>query len=240
MSDIVTENTELKEVLQENPIVEAIPTVESEETAQQINWKKFREARDQERKQREAAEKIARDKSAEAQAMKEAMEAILNRQQPQQQQQYNDPDFESEDVRIQKKVEAAIAEREKRYERDREEREQKEYPQRLRSAYSDFNDVCSADNLDYLDFHYPEIAKAFGQMNEGFDKWTTIYNAVKKLIPNAATQKKDAVKMEKNLNKPQSMSVAGATATGDSAPQLLDDKRKADNWARMQRVRKGV
>jgi len=57
-----------------------------QETVEQINWKKFRQDREVERKQKEEAIKRASEKEAEAQALKAAMEAILNKPQPQQQQ----------------------------------------------------------------------------------------------------------------------------------------------------------
>ena len=50
---------------------------------------------------------------------------------------------------------------------------------------------------------------------------------------------KDQKKAENNFNKPQSMAVSGVSQTGDSAPMMLDDKKRSDNWSRMQRVMKG-
>ncbi len=215
---------------------------ETPESLQETNWKKFREQREVERKEKEAAEKRAQEKEAEAHALKAAMEAILNKQQPVQQQQYNNSYGEeelSEDDRIQKKVEAAIAIREKQYEEARRQREQQEYPQKLVSDYKDFNQVCSAENLDYLEYKYPEVANAFKHVPDGYDKWSNIYKAVKRFVPNTDSNR-ESKKAESNFNKPQSMAVAGATPTGDTAPIMVDDKRRADNWARMQRIMKGA
>jgi hypothetical protein len=220
--------------------------VETQETEQQINWRKFREQREVERKQKEAAEKRAQEKEAEAQALKAAMDALLNKQtqRPAQNDTYydnqNDSQFElSDDDKIQRKVEEAIAKKEAEYERTRKEREAKEYPQRLLSEYRDFNEVCSAENLDYLEFHHPEIASAFKYAPDGYDKWANIYKVTKKLIPNAGSLR-ETKKAEINFQKPQSMAVPGSTPTGDTAPIYLDDKKRADNWARMQRVMKGA
>ena len=225
--------------VEENKIntIEKTPPAETPESIQETNWKKFREQRDIERKEKEAAEKKAQEKEAEAQALKAAMEAILNKHQPIQQQQYS-PSYEedlSEDERIQKKVDAALAIKEKQYEEARRQREYQEYPQKLVSEYKDFNAVCSADNLDYLEYHYPEVASAFKHAPDGYDKWANIYKAVKRFVPNTDSTK-ESKKAESNFNKPQSMAVAGATPTGDSAPIMIDDKRRADNWARMQRI----
>ena len=215
---------------------------ETQETEQQINWRKFREQREIERKQKEAAEKRAQEKEAEAQALKAAMDALLNKSPPRQPDNHydnqNDQYEVSDDEKIQRKVEEAIAKKEAEYERVRREREVKEYPQRLLSDFRDFNEVCSTENLDYLEFHHPEIAAAFKYTPDGYDKWANIYKLTKKLIPNAGNVK-ETKKAETNFKKPQSMAVPGSTPTGDTAPIYLDDKRRADNWARMQKVMKG-
>jgi hypothetical protein len=225
---------ENKEVIQQQ-IEETKPVLE-QETPEQINWKKFREAREVERKQRDAAEKLAAQKASEAEALKQAMDALLNKQSSQLSQ--SEDEDQTEDEKIQQKVEAALFEREKKFEEQRRQREQAEFPQKLSSAYSDFNQVCSVDNLDYLEYHYPEVASAFKYMPDGFDKWASIYKAVKRFVPNTDSKREQA-KAEKNFNKPQSMASAGVAQTGDSAPIMLDDKKRADNWSRMQKVMKG-
>ncbi len=226
---------ETKEVVQPQN-TQVVEKVETTETPEQINWKKFREARESDRKAKEASDKRAEEKAAEAAALKAAMEAILNK--PVHQQQNNFDEDESEDQRIQKKVDAALVMREQQLEQQRYEREQKEFPQKLAETYRDFHEVCNASNLDYLEYHYPEVARAFKHQPESFNKWSDIYSAVKRFVPNTDT-KKDERKAEKNFNKPQSMAAAGVTQTGDTAPVQLDEKRRTDNWARMQRVMKG-
>lgn len=203
-----------------------------EEDPQQINWKKFRETREIERKQREEAERRASEKEAEAQALKAAMESLLSKPSVSQ------DDSEDEDSRIQKKIDAIMSKREVQMQEQMQRKEQQEFPNKLKSAYSDFDNICTTENLDYLEYHYPEVAAGFKHMPDGFDKWANIYKAVKRFIPNADAVK-DKGRIEKNSNKPQSMSVSGVTQTGDNAPIQLDDKRRADNWQRMQRVMKG-
>lgn len=220
----------------ETIVATTTPPVEPEETTEQINWRKFRETRKIDRAQKEEAEKRAVAKEAEANALKQAMEALLSKNN--QSSQSSNGEYqqeESEDIRIQKKVDAAIQERDKRDAEYRRQREIAEYPQRLEATYSDFSHVCSSENLDYIDYHYPEISKAFQNMPEGFDKWAAIYKSVKKLIPNTDSRK-DQAKADKNFNKPQAMSAPGKTQTGDNPPLKLDDKRRTDNWERMKRV----
>jgi hypothetical protein len=62
---------------------------------------------------------------------------------------------------------------------------------------------------------------------------------MKKFVPNPDSRK-DQARIEKNLAKPQSMSVPGSTQTGDHAPTELTEQRRKDNWARMCRVMKGI
>ena len=214
--------------------------IQETETIEQINWKKFREQREIERKQKEAAERLAHEKQAEAEALKAAMEAILNKNPSSngdRDRNYSDEDL-TDEQKIDKRVQEALDKREKQYEQQRLQREQQEFPTKLNQAYKDFNQVCTTENLDYLEYHYPEIAKAFRYAPDGFEKWSNVYHAVKRFVPNSDS-KKDQGKAEKNFNKPQSMAVAGVTQTGDSSPIQLDEKRRADNWSRMQRVMKG-
>lgn len=211
------------------------------ETQEQINWKKFREAREVEKKQRIEAEKRAAEKEAEATALKAAMDALLSKQtsKPVYENNSEDPQQEDEAAKIRRLVKAEMDAEKRIDQQERQQREQKEFPQRLTQTYSDFNQVCNEDNLDYLQFHHPEISDAFSHMPDGFDKWSKIYKAVKRYVP-TPDSKKDSAKAEKNFNKPQAMSIAGKTQVGDTAPQQLDDKRRQDNWARMNRIMKGT
>ncbi len=206
-----------------------------EEDVNQINFKKFREAREQDRIKREEAERRAIEKANEAQVLKEAMEALLSKKSAPSQDQDHE---ETEEQKIQKIVSKALEERDRQYQDQRRQQEAKEFPEKLKSVFPDFDQVCSAENVDYLEFNYPEIATPFKHMPDGFEKWAAVYKTVKRLIPNSVRDK-DNKKMSVNSNKPQSMSVPGIAPTGDSAPHQLDDKRRADNWARMQRVMRG-
>lgn len=203
-----------------------------------INWKNFRETRDAERKYAEEANKRAAAKEEEAAALKAAMDALLMDRRPPSIA-YDQPgEEESEDQRIENKVKEALKKQQLKYEEEQRRREVVELPSKLKQTYSDFDAVCSTENLDYLEFHYPEVASAFKSSPDSYDKWISVYKAVKRFIPNADNSR-DKKQAEKNLNKPQSMSVGGATQTGDNPPVMLDDKRRADNWSRMQKIMKG-
>lgn len=219
------------------------PVEQALESDKEINWRKFKEAREQERKHSEEMSKKASEKEAEAQALKAALDAVLNKPN-QNQQQYSNTGFEepeeSEDARIEKKVLAAIAKRDEAVERQRKERETQEYPTKLRNDMRDFDDVCNASNLDYLDYHYPEVSKPFAYMPDGYEKWAAVYKAVKRFIPNTNT-KKDEAKMQNNLNKPQA-SNSSLTNKGENIlpnAKALEATRAA-NYARMQKTIKGL
>lgn len=230
--------TETENIQNDKNITTAEKPVE-QETPEQINWKKFREAREIERKQKIEAEKRAAEKDAEVQAYKAAMEALLNKQtEATTLGNYADSQEIGEEEKIRRQVEAIIAERDRKNAEAQREAELRATPQRIQQAMPDFNQVCSEENVDYLEYHYPEIAQAFSAMPEGFDKWANIYKAVKRFVPNTNSNK-EATRAEKNLQKPGAISIPGKTQVGDTAPQYLDDKRKMDNWQRMQRVMRG-
>lgn len=214
-------------------------TAAPQETTEQINWKKFREAREVERKQKVEAEKRANEKEAEAHALKAAMEALLNKQDNRQSNDgYQSEQDVSEDEKIQRKIDAALAERDKRYQQERIQQEQANFPQRLTETFRDFDQVCTHENLDYLEYHYPEVAAAFKNSPDGYDKWANVYKAVKRFVPNV-DGKKEQNKADKNFSKPQAMSIAGKTQVGDTAPIQIDEAKRQANWQRMQRVMKG-
>lgn len=220
------------------------------ETAEDPNWKAFREARKKDRQEKEAAERRAAEKENEVAALKAAMDAAFSAKSaptPQAYQQYygmnqNEQSDETEEQRIERKVNEQILKREEHYKKQRAEQEQREYPQRLMKDMPDFTQVCSQENLDYLDYHFPEVSRPLQRLGEGYDKWHDTYHAVKKLIPNHSSVKKEAARADINSNKPRSMSSTGPSPSGEPTPQGFQatEARRAENWARMQRTMKGV
>lgn len=205
-----------------------------EQEVQEQNWKKFREKREEERKARENAERVAAEERAKAEAMKQAMEALLSKQPNHYQE--SEPPEESEDERINKKVEAALEARYRKDEQIRLQREKESLPQKLNQTFSDFDKVCSTQNLDYLEYHYPEVTTGYKNMPDSLEKWQNIYKAVKRFVPNTDHEKENK-KMESNLKKPQGMSTSTLEGTtGTKAPNFLSEERRAENWARMQRT----
>ena len=238
--------SEETQVIQEPKLAEPVADTQAqqkqssnppEETQEQINWKRFRQERERERKEKLDADRRAAEKEAEAAALKAAMESLLSKPQPQQYAQ--EEQEETEDQRIDKKVQAALKAERERNESERREREVQELPRKIKSEHPDFDHVCSQENVDYLAFHHPELYKRFKNAPESFETYSDLYKAMKRYVPNADSRKEQA-KIDRNLSKPQSMSQPGATQTGDFAPHKLDDQRRQDNWARMQRTMKGI
>lgn len=256
MSDIIEKETAVPTVksdenVEKNTVIDNSTQQETTgtptESTEDPNWRAFREARKKDRAEREAAERKAADKEAEVAALKAAMEAAFGKsnsptQQYAQKQSYQSyENEETEDQRIEKKVQAALALREAQYEQERAQREQQEYPERLSRTYTDFNATISDTNLDYLDYHYPEVAGPLKRLPDNFDKWSDIYRAVKKFVPNLDSARKDAAKVDSNFAKPKSMSTNNLTQTGEvtSSHQLTEAKRAA-NWERMQKTLRGL
>lgn len=216
-----------------------------QEVSEDPNWKAFREARKRDRAEKEEAERKAMEKEKEVEALKAAMEAAFSKstiQSPQSYYSQNESIEETEDEKIEKKVNQILAAKEEQLRREREQRERAEYPQKLMRDFPDINQVCSQENLDYLDYHYPELSRPLQRLSDGYDKWSDIYHAVKKFIPSYATAKKESIKAEMNNQKPKSISSTSLSQSGESSNQTWQDieKRRAANWERMNRLIKGI
>jgi uncharacterized membrane protein YqiK len=241
-SNLSKKNTEIQEISKNES--------KEPETPEDPNWKAFREARKKDRAEREAAERRAAEKENEVAALKAAMDAAFSAKSapsPQAYQQYygmnqHEQPEENEEQRIERKVNELIAKKEEQYKRQAAEEEQREFPNRLMRDLPDFKQVCSQENLDYLDFHYPEIARPLGRLGDGYDKWHDTYHAVKKLIPNHSSARKEAARADMNSSKPRSISSTGPSPTGEAPRNSYQEveARRAENWARMQRMLKGV
>lgn len=232
MTEENKENTEKQQTTQaiaENSVEES-PPIKTEEN--KVNWQRFREEKERDRKARLEAEKEAERRKQEVEALKAALEAVVSKPQLSNLNEYGQSE-ETDDQRVEKLVKAAI---EKERERARQEdikRETEQLPKRINQDFKDFNKVVTEENVDYLEYHHPEIANAFKYMPEGYDKWASLYKTVKKLIPNMDKQQ-DIKKIEHNLKKPQ----ANVPNITDQAPQMqgwkMTEQRRMENWRRMQ------
>lgn len=210
----------------------------AQEQVEDKNWAAIREQRKADRKAKEEAERRAIEKAEEAAALRAALEAIANKPSPTFNTSYQEE--ETEEQRLDRIVEARLKQREEQREKERLEVEMREYPTKIRKSYPDFDKVCHPENLDYIEYHHPEIAAPFRYMPDGFEKWEAIYKATKKLMPNLDS-KKEAARVDKNLAKPGSISSTGTTQPPSSGmSNILTQAQKDANWARMQKDRKGI
>lgn len=201
------------------------------------NWKKFKEQREVERKQFAEVQRLRDEEAARAEAYKAALDALVNKPQ-------HAPtvsgDIDMEEERIQRKIDEAITKRDAKLREEEKKRAATELPQRIARECPGFDQVCTTDNIDYLEFHHPEISNAIKYMPEGFDRWNTIYQNIKRHVP-SVDLKKDNKRLDQNLSKPQSIS-APSTLQG-TTPQgahVLSEERRAANWERMQKQLKGL
>jgi hypothetical protein len=210
---------------------------EAQESRQDKNWRQFRQEREKERKAKEEADRKAAQHAAEAAALKAALEAVVTKSATSPSQ--SEEAEETEDDRIQKKIHHYLEAERQKNETAQIEKEKRELVPTLKRTFNDFDQVITPENLDYLEYHYPEAIEGYKNQPDSVQKWTNLYKLAKRFIPNPDSRKEEK-RIEKNLLKPQSMSSPGMTQIGDEAPRMLDDKIKEANWRRMQKAMKGV
>lgn len=239
---VISNESEIKqntEVNQENSLQtneEVSNETKKDLTDKEINFQRFRQAREADRKAKLEAEKIAQQKSKEVEVLKEALESVINK--PHQSDSYTDDDDDSEKL-VKQQVQQQLSAFQEKLRQEQLAKEQQELPNKVLSAFPDYNTVCSQENLEYLEFNNPEFSKSIQFMPDGFEKFSVLYNFAKKNLPKEHPSIQ-AKKIEENTAKPQSLSVPGVSQTGDTGfSRFLDDKAKASNWERMQRVMRG-
>lgn len=213
-----------------------------QETVEQINWRKYREAQEEKRKQdairqQEEARRI-KELEAQTEAMKRALEVALDKKNSTPSY-YQDQGGEEDEIakKIQQEVQRGIeAFKSQMY----QETARKEM-ERLPSQYPDFEQVCSTVNLDYIAFHYPHVAQAMHNQPDSYQKWDGIYNTVKKLVPSTNSNVQN-LRADYNASKPKSAaSVSGAAQMESSQSDRLNlsPAEKAQIYAEAQRKVRG-
>lgn len=258
----VKEETENTEVVKEEQALQegAQGQEQSEESPEEINWRKFRAERKRDREEKQEEARRRQEAERKADEMKQIVEAISGNQSTamtssekkeliaelnledfntgKQVQDYIDARLRKKDEDIEAKVQAALRQEREKLDKERKKQELEQLPSRVRADIADYDKVCNTDSFDYLEYHHPEIAKLYAQQPDSYEKWVGLYKTMKKLIPNTSIQS-DTRRMEENSNKPRSASTPGLTQTGDSTPYSLSAERKAQNWERMQRQMRG-
>lgn len=226
------------------------------ETEEQINWRKFRQEREKERKEKEEESRKRKELEAQNLAMREAMDAIVNRSNKPSQESIQSADdiqigewASGEEVKkyvnkklatdLEKEISNIIEKRERESAQKRALEEQARLPTKLKEEFPDFDEICNTENLDYLEYHHPEVARSLTRLPDNFDKWSDAYKAIRRYVPNVNSNK-DKQRAEKNALKPKSASTQGITESKDQAPKYLTEERKKQNYERMMRQMKGL
>lgn len=213
------------------------PLAEEKENDVEKNWEKFRQKREEERKRLQEEEKGRKKAEKEAKLLREALQAQIHKT-PEKEKEETDPwDVDAEYIRkddFGKLVSKYVEEEKKK-------KEQEELPTLLKTQMPDFDEVCTQENADYLEYHHPEIAEGIKYMPDGIKKWSVVYRAIKKYIPNAKNISQDKKRLEENSHKPQSASSGGVAQMGHNKTlgAMSDDQKKA-NWERMQQIMRGA
>ena len=204
------------------------------------NWKAFLEKRKEDQRALEAERKRNQELQAERdrrtkelEEMKLAFQAVVDKKEPE----YSYDQDVDQNKLIEEKVNQIISKREQeRSAREEEQRRAREI-QEIKEKMPDIEQVLSPDNLAYLEFYHPKMARLIAKMPEGLDKIKETYEAVKEFVKMPTKEKE---KIDKNLGKPKSVhsSVSNESQKEESSG-VLSDKRRMETWQKMQRLISG-
>jgi hypothetical protein len=116
---------------------------------------------------------------------------------------------------------------------------------RLRAKYSDFDEVVSVDNVEYLNTHEPELALSLAALkSDPYKQGIAAYKILKnsELSQNKVNMQ-DKAKIQENAKKPTSVQAVrkqGALADANRFSNGLTPELKKSLWAEMQNARKGA
>lgn len=236
LPDLVDDTEQTKIEVNENIITDP----QKNEDDKDRNWKAFLEQRKQETKQleqeRERNKQLEADKekrSREIEDLKIALQAVADRKESSN---YFDDSADQNKIiedRVEKILSQKDSERRKREDEDRFRRESLE----IKNQMPDLIEVCSQENIAYLEYYHPEIAIPLSKMQDGFEKTKLAYQAIRKHVK---MNKKEAQKIESNLSKPKSVHspLSNETQKEESSGHLSDKKRN-EVWNKMQRLISG-
>ena len=239
MIDLANEVPE-EEVQEE--INSASPPQKNQEDDKEKNWKAFLEKRkedqallEKEQEKNRLLEESSHKRQKELDEIKILVETLVNKKS------HDEPEDEDNETRTKKaiaaEVDRIIEKREKeRRDNDEKDRFQKESIE-IKNQMPDLLEVCNQENLAYLEYYFPEIAKPLAMMPNSFEKTRLAYQAVKKHVKMAT---KDKEKIEKNLSKPKSVhSAMSNESQNEESSAVMSDKRKNETWQKMQRLMSG-
>lgn len=240
--------TVLEEAIEDpKEVVETDATIESTNNeTQQIdekerNWRAFLDKRKEEQRQLEEERKknheleIERSRrNKEIEDLKIAFQALAEKKDSSDSYDSDEPDQKKF---IENEVNRILFDRDEAKKKLDEQSRQAKETIEIKDQMPDLLEVCSHDNLAYLEYYHPEIAIPLAAMPNGLQKTKLAYQAVKKHVKMATKEKE---KIEKNLAKPKSLHSSISNETqGEESSGVMSDKKQKDTWAKMQRLMSG-
>lgn len=180
----------------------------------EMNFRRLESMRDQEREARIRAE-------MQAEHMRKELEEIKTMLRPKE----SDPLDEVEDyvdpARLRAKLDKERASYERKakeiaretYESIEREREQKNYLQRLKSEFSDFDQVMNPDNLNILAQNHPAFVESVLNIPDEYTRRKIAYQYVKSAIPRSEERPSIKDKVEENKTNPYYIPPGSGTPT---------------------------
>ena len=126
--------------------VDPIKEAPSPDVTEEEKYKEFQEQRKKDREQLEQKEK-------EAELLKKAVEELIQKEQTN-----DDYSYDNTPSEEQQKINLAVK-------KALEEKERQDLPKTLERSYPDFKDVCSRENIEYLEYKDPELSQALQELS---------------------------------------------------------------------------
>lgn len=207
---------------------EAAPDQETYEQAQEDpqekNWRELRNA--------------LKELKRENQALRHEVNRIHEPKQRAVEEDEDDDDY-SDGVVTPKHLQKAIS----RIEQKLYEKEKSSVEDRLRAKYSDFDDVFTQENIEYLQKNDPELALSLRALsNDPYKQAIAAYKLLRKTDYFLQNTSQDKVKIAQNQTKPtsvQSVRKQGALAEANRFANGLTKDLKEQLWKEMQQYSKG-
>lgn len=236
-AELRQDSEEEQENITHQPVIE-----EKKETDEDRNWKAFLEKRkeeqrlfDAEKEKNKRLEEQDVRRQKEIEDLKVAFQVMIEKKE--------DNSFDDGDKDQKKFVQDEIQRlfREEQTKKRAQEDNERIYrdSMAIKQEMPDLLEVCSQENLAYLEYYNPEIAIPLGKMPDGLEKTKLAYQAIKKHVKMA---KKEKEKVEQNLSKPKSVHSAYSnetTSDKENSSGVLSDKRRNETWQKMQRLISG-
>lgn len=223
-SDVIQElvNPESEHVSEVEETQDAVQEEQPKEDPQEKNWRELRQA--------------LKELKRENQALRQEM----NRSRDDQQHSEPEDDGDDEEIVTTKKLTKALS----RIEEKLLEKEKETVEDRLRAKFSDFDDVFSQENVEFLQKHDPELVLSLRSLaHDPYKQAVAAYKMLKRTDHyHSKVSGEDKAKIAENKTKPGSVQAVrkqGALAEANKFANGLTPALKEQLWKEMQEYSKG-